>query len=186
MNLLDILILVAMLSVFTVVFFAGVWRAIASVIALWVGLIGADIFGNPIGRLLHSIIPNIERWTADFIGFVLAFLIVGVAVMYLTLRSFRTLQARSGYQFDVRGGMPILIVTVLLAGFVSLASVTVFIELTAQTLDDIPAGESPDFATRQYHEATLRPATERLSEYVYDATGSWIPGGAPSVLAPED
>jgi hypothetical protein len=186
MNLLDILVLVALVSVFCVVFFAGVWRAIAAVIALWVGLVGADIFGNPIGRLLHSIVPGIERWTADFIGFVLAFLMVGIAVMYLTLRSFRTLRARSGFRFDLRGGAPVLVLTIILAGVVSLASVTVFVELTAKTLDDIPAGEAPDFASRQYHGATLRPATERIADYVYDATGSWVPGGAPSVLAPED
>jgi hypothetical protein len=185
-NLLDILVLVALISVFTAVFFAGLWRAIALLIALWVGLVGADIFGNPIGRIVFSIIPNIERWSANLIGFILAFILIGVAVMYLTLRSFRTIEARSGFRFDVRGGMPVLIATVALAAVISLATVTVFVELTAKTLDDIPAGDTPDFASRQYHGAALRPATERISEYVYDATGSWVPGGAPSVLAPED
>ena len=186
MNFLDVVIILGLVSVFVVVFFSGLWRAIATLIALWVGLIGADIFGNPIGRLLHGIIPGIERWTANLIGFVLAFLIIGAIVLYLAIRSFRTLEQRSGYNFDVRGGMPILIATIRLACVVSLASVTVIVEVTSRTLDDIPAGETPEFAARQYQGATLRPATERIGEYVYNATGSWVPGGAPSVLAPED
>jgi hypothetical protein len=186
MNLLDVVIVLALISVFALVFFGGLWRALAALVALWTGLIGADIFGNPIGRIVNGLIPDIERWTSDFIGFVLAFLIVGAAVMYLALRSFRTLSQRSGYRFDLRGGVPVLLLTVLLACVISLSTVTVVVELASRTLDDIPANESPDFANRQFREASLRPATERMSEYVYDATGSWIPGGAPSVLAPED
>lgn len=186
MNFLDVLIILTLVSMFCVLFFAGLWRSLAALVALWVGLIGADIFGNPIGRMLNNIIPGIERWTSDLIGFVLAFLIIGSAVMYLALRSFRTLSRRAGYHFDIRGGMPVLLITILLASVVSLATVTVFIELTSRTMDDIPAGEAPGFAHRQYHEASLRPATERMSDYVYNATGSWVPGGAPSVLAPED
>jgi hypothetical protein len=82
--------------------------------------------------------------------------------------------------------MPVLLATILLACVVSLASVTVIVELTSRTLDDIPAADRPHFAARQYQNATLRPATERMSEYIYDATGSWVPGGTPSVLAPEE
>jgi hypothetical protein len=186
MNFLDILIIIALVSIFGVLFFAGLWKSLASLISLWVGLVGADLFGTPIGRMLYGTIPGIERWTADLIGFVLSFLAVGAIVMYLALRSFRTLSERSGYRFNLRGGMPVLIFTILLASAVSLASVTVLVELTARTLDDIPAGESPDFANRQYRGATLRPATERIGDYVYNATGSWVPGGAPSVLAPEE
>lgn len=186
MNVLDILIILALVAVFIVIFFAGLWKALASLLSLWIGLIGADLFGTAIGSLLDSIIPGIERWTANLIGFILAFLIVAAVIMYLALRSFRTLSERSGYRFDFRGGSPVLILTILLACVVSLASVTVLVELTSRTLDDIPAGESPDFATRQYNGAALRPATERIGEYVYNATGSWVPGGAPSVLAPED
>jgi hypothetical protein len=186
MNLLDILIIVLLVSVFCVLFFAGLWRSLSALVALWVGLIGADIFGNPFGNLLNGLIPGIERWTANLIGFILAFLLVGSLILYLALRSFRTLSRRAGYRFDVRGGMPIVLATVFLASVVSLASVTVLVELTSRTLDDIPAGETPDFAHRQYHGATLRPATERMGEYVYNATGSWVPGGAPSVLAPEE
>jgi hypothetical protein len=186
MNLLDILIVLFLVSVFAVVFFSGLWRALSSLVALWVGLVGADLFGNPIGSLLYNLIPGIERWTANLIAFVLSFLIIGSVVLYLALRSFRTFSERSGYRFDLRGGVPVLLATILLACVVSLASVTVIVELTARTLDDIPAGERPDFATRQYYEASLRPATERIADYVYNATGSWVPGGAPSVLAPED
>jgi hypothetical protein len=186
MNFLDVLIMVALVGVFVVVFFAGLWKALASIVALWVGLIGADLFGNAIGALLYRVVPEMERWTGNLIGFVLSFLIIGAVVLYLALRSFRTLSERSGYRFDIRGGMPVLLVTILLACVVSLASVTVIVELTSRTLDDIPTGESPDFAARQYQDATLRPATERIGEYVYNATGSWVPGGAPSVLAPED
>ena len=186
MNFLDILIILALVAVFVAVFFSGLRRALAALIALWIGLIGADIFGNPIGALLYRIIPGIERWTADLIGFILAFILVSIAIMYLALRSFRTLSARSGYRFELRGGPPVLILTILLACVVALGSVTVLVELTARTLDDIPAHESPDFAQRQYNEATLRPATETISRYIYDATGSWVPGGTPSVLAPEE
>ena len=186
MNLLDVLIVAALVSVFIAVFFAGLWRALASLVALWVGLIGADIFGNPLGSVLRSLIPGVERWTANLIGFVLAFIIVAALVMYLAVRSFRTISQRSGYRFDLRGGAPILIATIALACIVSLASVTVFVELAGRTIDDIPTDETPAFAARQYHNAALRPATERISVYVYDATGSWVPGGTPSVLAPED
>jgi hypothetical protein len=186
MNLLDVLIIVALVSIFCVLFFAGLWRSLAALVSLWIGLVGADIFGNPIGRLLHRITPGIEWWTANLIGFVLAFLITAAIVMYVAVRSFRTLSTRAGYRFDLRGGLPVLLVTILIASVVSLATVTVFVELTSQTLDDIPVGERPDFANQQYQNASLRPATERISEYVYDATGSWVPGGAPSVLAPEE
>lgn len=186
MNLLDVLIIVALVAVFIVIFFAGLWKAMAALVALWVGLIGADLFGNAIGSLLHNIIPGIERWTADLIGFVLSFGIVAALIVYVVLRSFRTLTERTGYRLDIRGGAPVLVATILLASVVSLASVTVFIELTSRTLDDIPTNESSDFATQQYRGAALRPATERIGEYVYNATGSWVPGGAPSVLAPED
>jgi hypothetical protein len=186
MNLLDALILLALVAVFIAIFFAGLWKALASLVALWVGLIGADLFGVPLGRILHGLIPGVERWAANMIGFVLAFLIVGAVILYLALRSFRTLSERSGYRYDVRGGMPVLLATILLACVVSLASVTVIVELTSRTLDDIPAADRPHFAARQYQNATLRPATERMSEYIYDATGSWVPGGTPSVLAPED
>jgi hypothetical protein len=186
MNLLDALILLALVAVFIAVFFAGLWKALASLVSLWVGLIGADLFGAPLGSILHGLIPGVERWTANLIGFVLAFLIVGAGILYLALRSFRTLSARSGYRYDNRGGMPVLLATILLACVVSLASVTVIVELTSRTLEDIPAGERPHFASRQYQDATLRPATERMSEYIYDATGSWVPGGTPSVLAPEE
>lgn len=186
MNLLDILIVVAVVSVFVVIFFAGLSRALASLLALWIGLIGADIFGNLLGDLLFQYIPGIESWTADLIGFVLAFIAIAALVMYLLLRSFRTLRRRSGIDFDIRGGVAALFATIVLAAVVALASITVLVELTSQTLDDIPPGETPDFAARQYNDASLRPATERIATYVYDATGSWVPGGAPSVLAPED
>jgi hypothetical protein len=186
MNLLDVLVVLALVSIFCVLFFAGLWRSLAALISLWIGLVGADIFGNPLGRMLHRIIPGIEWWTANLLGFILAFLIIGAVVMYVAVRSFRTLSTRTGYRFDLRGGLPVLLITILLASVVALASVTVFVELTSRTLDDIPAGERPDFANRQYQNATLRPATERISEYVYNATGSWVPGGAPSVLAPEE
>ncbi|MEX2425561.1 MAG: CvpA family protein [Thermomicrobiaceae bacterium] len=186
MNLLDILIILALVAVFIGIFFAGLWRALSALVSLWIGLTAADIFGNPIGGILQGLIPDIEPWTSNLIGFILAFFIAGATVMYLSLRSFRTLTERSGYRFDIRGGMPVLILTILLACVVSLATVTVIVELAAETLDDIPTNEAPDFASRQYREASLRPATERMSEYVYNATGSWVPGGAPSVLAPED
>lgn len=186
MNFLDVLIILFVVSVFIVIFFGGLWKALASLVALWVGLIGADIFGNLVGSLLSNVIPGIERWTADLIGFILSFLIVGGIILYLALRSFRTFSERSGYRLDIRGGFPVLLATVFLACVVSLASVTVVIELSSRTLSDIPPGESPDLVTEQFRGASLRPATERISEYVYNATGSWVPGGTPSVLAPED
>ncbi len=186
MNLLDVLIILAMIAVFVGVFFSGLARALAMLVALWVGLIGADIFGNPIGRLLHGLIPGIERWTSNLIGFLVAMLLVGGLVLYLAVRSFRTLSARSGYRFDLRGGVPILLATVLLSAVVALATVTVVVEVTSNTLDEIPPGETPVFASRQYNNASLRTATEEIATYVYNATGSWVPGGAPSVLAPED
>ncbi len=186
MNLLDILIILFLVSAFVVIFFAGLWKALASLAALWVGLVGADIFGNLLGSLLHGIIPGIERWTADLIGFVLSFLIVAGIILYLALRSFRTISERSGYRLDIRGGLPVLLATVFLACVVSIASVTVVIELASRTISDIPPGERPDFVTEQFHEAAFRPATEQIADYIYDATGSWVPGGTPSVLAPED
>lgn len=186
MNLLDILIVVALVAIFGVVFFAGLARALVTLLALWIGLIGADIFGNLIGDLLGGVIPNIEPWTADLIGFLLSFAIIAVLVVYLAIRSFRTLSARSRHRLDQRGGAPVMALTVVLALIVSLASVTVFVELVSESIEEIPEGERPTFAARQYEEASLRPATERVATYVYDATGSWVPGGAPSVLAPDD
>jgi hypothetical protein len=186
MNFLDVLIIIAMIAVFAGVFFSGLSRALAALVALWLGLIAADIFGGVLGRLLYDQVPGIERWTADVIGFLLALIISTVLILYVTLRSFRTLSARSGYRFDVRGGAPVLLATILLAAVVALASVTVVVQVTARTIDDIPRDERPGFAVRQYEEAALRPATERIASHVYDATGSWVPGGAPSLLAPED
>lgn len=186
MNFLDFLIIFGLVSVFAGVFIAGLGRAVAILIALWIGLIGADIFGTTIGSTLFNQIPGIESWTADTLGFLLAFIIVAGLVLYVALRSFRTFSARSSYRFDLRGGAPVLLATIVLAGVVALASVTVVVQVTARTIDDLPEDETPGFAVRQYDDAALRPATERISSYVYNATGSWVPGGAPSLLAPED
>jgi hypothetical protein len=186
MNFLDALIVLALIAVFGALFFAGLWRALSALVALWVGLIGADLFGRAIGSLLEEFIPGIEIWTARALGFLLAFIIVATLIMYLALRSFRTLSARSGRSFEVRGGFPVLFATIVLAGVVALGTVTVVVQVSARTIEDLPQDETPGFAVRQYEGAALRPATERISSYVYNATGSWVPGGAPSVLNPED
>jgi hypothetical protein len=186
MNFLDATIILALVAVFFGLFFAGLWRALAALIALWVGLIGADVFGRSVGNLLQNLIPGIEVWTANALGFLLAFVVVAALIVYLAVRSFRTLSARSSRSFEARGGFPVLLATILLSGIVALGTVTVVVQVSARTLDDLPQDDTPGFVIRQYENAALRPATERISTYVYNATGSWVPGGTPSVLNPED
>lgn len=128
-NLLDILIVVALVAIVGTLFFAGLARALVTLLALWLGLIGAAIFGSLVSDLLRGAIPGIESWTAEIIGFLLTFAIIGALVVYLAVRSFRTLTARSGVRLQQRGGWPVLVLTIALSVVVSLASVTVIVEL---------------------------------------------------------
>jgi hypothetical protein len=186
MNLFDGVIVILLFGIFAAVFIGGLGRAFAALLALWLGLIGADVFGAMVGRLLHRVIPSVEVWTAHVLGFFIALIVVVSVVMYLLLRSFRTLSSRSGIRFDVRGGIPALLATIVLAGVLALASVTVVVQAAGYAIDQTPRSEVPGFVARQYYQASLRPGAQRIAGYVYEATGSWVPGGTPSVIAREN
>jgi hypothetical protein len=183
MNLFDFIIILLLFGIFAAVFISGLTRALAIAVAMWIGLIGADVFGGMFGRLLYRFIPGIEQWTSHILGFFFALFLVAALVIYLLLWSFRSISARSGYRLDLRGGIPALLATIVLAGVLALASVTVLVQAAGYAIDHTPPRERPGFVVRQYQDATLRPGAERMAGYVYEATGSWAPGGTPSVIA---
>jgi hypothetical protein len=128
----------------------------------------------------------VSIWTADLLGYLISLAAVTALAVYLLTRSFRGWSAAYRRRFDYRGGLPFMIVTILVARLLAIESVTVLVKVTARTDDQMPPLETPTLAMRQFEESSLPSTAIEVSDYIDGAAGSWIPGSTPSLLAPSD
>lgn len=86
MNMVDVVVVLVFLGIFTAGFFAGLGRALAACVAVFIGLLAAGIFYPDIADALEGLVPGLAPWAAEFVAFLITFAIMGAAALYALLR----------------------------------------------------------------------------------------------------
>lgn len=184
MNLVDLVVTVVFLVVFTAGFFAGLWRSFVSILSVYFGLVAGAVFYQPIGAALSAALPPMSDTTGDVIAFLLVVFGLGGATLYALLRSFRVASLRTrGAGTTRHGGVIAMCIVVMLAGVLAVTAVTTLVQISDWTIGELPAGASPGWIARQLATSTLASSTREVSPILYDVVAFWAPGEAP-ILRP--
>lgn len=185
MNVFDLAIVVLFLVVFTVGFFSGFSRLVVALISLFLGLVSASIGYGGFAAVLMGAAPSMTDWTADVASFFVVTLIIGGLVFYAILWSFRVTALRTRHLLEWRGGTWGLIGLALLSVVLAVVVVTTAVQVSDWTVSQFPPSQNVTIAVRSsLQESILAANAMRLSPYLYDAVGAWVPGGPPPILKP--
>ncbi len=184
MNILDIVVIVVFLGVFTAAFFAGVARSLAGLGSLVAATIVAAIFYGTIGTVLSRWLIPIDPVIANFGAFLLLMLGAGIGIDYLLLRSFRISKLRTHMSLEFRGGVTGILGLVVLSALLSVVMVTVLTQSSNNTVQQLPYGWGTTWMRNEYDESILTAQVMRLSPYVFDSVDAVTPGIVPAILQP--
>ena len=183
----DIALVVVFLLVFTACFFAGFSRCLVALVALFLGLVAASIFYNPLSSAMTAAAPSLNEWIADVVSFFAITLVVGGIALYLMLWSFRVSALRTRRVLEWRGGIFGLAGVAITSVFLSVVVVTTVVQVSDWTVNQFPADQGTSVGVRKsLHGSVVAASAIQLAPYLYDAVGAWVPGGPPSILKPAE
>lgn len=184
MNLLDVIIVVVFLAVFTVGFFSGFGRILASLIAFFVGLVVSGMAYESLAEPIARIFTPIPPWLADLIAFFVVLLVVGGIILYALIWSFRVTPLRTRRVLELRGGFPGIFVVMLSAVILATVIVATLVQVLSWTGRQLPTAEASFSVSREIQDSPLASAALKLSPYIHDAAARWTPGGPSPILSP--
>lgn len=184
MNWVDLVVLVIFLVVFTLGFFGGLGRALAAIIAVFVGLVSAGVFYRALGSAISGLFSTIPDWVAQLVGFFIVAIVIGAAALYALIWSFRITPLRTRRVLELRGGFPAVLFVALLSVVLAIGVITPLAQVTDWSARQIPVSGTSVTVRRELDESVLMTQALRLAPYLYDGVGSWIPGSPPTILRP--
>lgn len=184
MNFLDLLMIVVFFGIFALGFFAGIWRCLAGLLSLVVGLVATSFFYQPVGDVLSGRFASLDFRVADLIGFLGVLFVAVFLVNYLLLRSFRTGRLRTRLTFETHGGLPWIALLSALSIALAIVVVAILVQVFDWTVREMPPERVTVWAANQYAESALSDQALRLSPYIYNAVNEVTPGTVPTILQP--
>lgn len=184
MNWFDALLIVVFMGVLALGFYAGLGRSLAAIVALLVALSAGEIFVHPVAVTLSSVFSTIPRWVAELLAFVIVTVLIGVAVLYVFIRSFQVAPLRTRRVIELRGGFPAIFLVAILAVLLSLMVVTTTAQASSWTARQMPIGDARSGLARQLDNSVLAEQALRLSPYLYRAVGALNPTDRETILRP--
>lgn len=184
MNVVDAILLVVFLIVFSLGFYAGLGRLVAGFVALLGGLIVAGIFYQSVAGQLSPFLGSPADWISDVVAFLLILFVVCGALLYSLLWSFRITPLRTRRVLEMRGGFPAIFIVALLAVVLGFAIVTTLVQVSDWSVTQMDVSGTRVTMGQQLDESVLARGSRRLTPYLCDATGAWMPGGEPPILRP--
>ncbi|MBX5444792.1 CvpA family protein [Sphaerobacter sp.] len=185
MNVVDIVMTFVFLGVFTLGFFAGPARAVIGLVALYGGLVAASVFYQPLGRTLTDLFWPMSPWIGAVTAFILLVAVVGGALLYVLLWSFRVSRLRSRFASNDHGGRLGMVVVVLVSVVISATVVTTAIQLADWSVQNLPEGDRRAAVTRHLNGSVIAGSTRRLTPHLYTAVVSWTPVADAPILRPD-
>ena len=184
MNIVDLLMIVTFLGVFTLAFWVGVVRSLAMLLALTGGVLGASIACGTIGSTLVSRIASLSDDMGRLIAFVLLLVLISAGIYYVLMRSFSVSRLRTRITSDSRGGIALSLVLVALSAVLAIGVVTVMAQASERTIVDLQPNGTVVTIDHQFRDSLLAGQVRRLTPYLYEGVGDILHTTAPQILLP--
>ncbi len=180
--LLDSVVFLAFVTVYTVTFLAGTARTLFALVTWFVALVAVSAFTVPLAGVMRSAVPAMSRWASEFFALVIVTAVVGVLGTWGVLWSYRALPGLIGHRLWRPIGSVGLAIQAVLAMVFAIALVTTLTLVAANTIRQLPSDELGLRLRAEVQQSRLEPLVRDVEPWIQKVAIDWVPGEPPSLL----
>lgn len=182
-NVVDLAIFLSFLSFYTLLFLAGIGRAVLTLMAWYLVVVAAAFFTGPLARGLREAIPAASSWATELLAFVLVVAVIGGLGAWGTLWSIRTFPVLTRREFGRGYGPASLLLQAALALLVALALLGTVVMVAHNTVIRLPEDALGVQLRAAFAGSRFVPMALDLAGWIRRLAIDWVPGEPPTLLS---
>mgnify|MGYP001185105938 FL=1 len=182
MSLVDGVIFLLFVAIYTASFLAGTVRTVAALLSWFVVMVAAAFFTGPLTTALRGLVPAMSRWASELLGFVPVVGIIGLLGIWGSFWSLRAAPFIAGRWRRQQVGPLGLLLQSILAMVFAIAVVASIVMVATHTIQQLPTDALGARLRTEVQRSRLEPIVRDIEPWIQRLTVDWVPGESPSLL----